>query len=263
MTTVDVQTPNGDLGRWAADRLARDIVGGRFPPESLLPKEMDLVKQFGISRPTLRSSLKMLESVGMITRVSGRGTFVRPYSDWSFVSPVVSRWISAFAPPRPAFERDLFAFRLSIEPVIAMLAALHARGKDLQDMEDAFAGMTAHVFDARDASNTWSAFDEYDMAFHEAIYRGTQNLIWTQMTPVIEPALRLVIHQSNLDSQELQDSLGRHGRLLTCIRRQDAAGAHAAAIDVLRRTAFDLGIALEQVPTAGSCVVADGVAGAF
>jgi DNA-binding FadR family transcriptional regulator len=129
-------------------------------------------------------------------------------------------------------------------------------------MEDAFAGMTTHVFDPRDASNTWSTFDEHDLAFHQAIYRGTQNLIWTQMTPVIEPALRLVIHQSNLDSQELQDSLARHGRLLTCIRRQDAAGAHAAAIAVLKRTACDLGIALEKGPTVESCVVANGVAGA-
>jgi DNA-binding FadR family transcriptional regulator len=190
----------------------------------------------------------------MITRVSGRGTFVRPYANWSFLSPLLSRWISEFAPPRPAFLCDLFAFRLAIEPVVAMVAASNARGKDLHDMEDAFAGMTAHVLDPLDPERM-SPFDDYDLAFHQAIYRATQNLIWTQMTPVIEPVLRLVIHQSNADADELRDSLGRHGELLTCIRRQDATGAHAAGLSILLRTARDLGISLEQVPTVPAYVL--------
>jgi len=254
MPSIEPQIPSVDLGRRAADKLASDIIAGRFPPESVLPKEMELVNQLGISRPTLRSGLQMLESVGMITRVSGHGTFVRPYANWSFLSPLLSRWISEFAPPRPAFLGDLFAFRLAIEPVIAMVAACNARGKDLQDMEDAFAGMAAHVLDQLDP-NRMSPFDDYDLAFHQAIYRATQNLIWTQMTPVLEPALRLVIHQSNTDADELRDSLNRHGELLTCIRRQDAAGAHAAGLSILLRTARDLGISLEQVPTVPAYVL--------
>lgn len=254
MPKADPQIPVIDLGRRAADKLACDIIVGRFPPEGALPKEMELVNHLGISRPTLRSGLQMLESVGLITRVSGHGTFVRPYAHWSFLSPLLSRWISEFAPPRPPFLSDLFAFRLAIEPVIAMVAACNARGKDLQDMEDAFAGMTAHVLDPLDPDRI-SPFDDHDIAFHQAIYRATHNLIWTQMAPVIEPALRLVIHQSNSDAGELQDSLNRHGVLLTCIRRQDAAGAHAAALSVFLRTARDLGISMEQVPTEQAYVV--------
>jgi DNA-binding FadR family transcriptional regulator len=247
-----------DLGSKVADALARDIVSGQFAPESPLPKETDLVIQFAISRATLRSSLQTLESVGLIKRVSGHGTFVRPHSDWAFLSPILSRWISAYAPPRPPFLRDLFAFRLSNEPVIAMIAARCARGRDIQDMEDAFAGMTAHVFDPRDAHDSLTPFDRYDLAFHQAIYRATGNLIWTQMTPIIEPAIRLVIHESNAEADELRDSLDRHGELLKHIRRQNAAEAHAAALDVLRRTAQDLGISLELVPSVQSCLVVNG-----
>jgi DNA-binding FadR family transcriptional regulator len=244
-----------DMNGTAADTLARGIISGQFPPESLLPKETDLVKLFDVSRPTLRSSLQTLESVGMIKRVSGHGTYVRPHSEWAFLSPILSRWISAFAPPQPPFLRDIFSFRLSNEPVIAMIAARCARGKDIQAMEDAFAGMTNHAFDPRDPSDTLTAFDRYDLAFHQAIYRATGNLIWTQMTPIIEPAIRLVIHQSNAKAEELRESLNNHGELLTHIRRQNSAGAHAAALNVLRRTAQDLGISLELVPTVQSCLV--------
>ena len=255
MLGTEAWRPGVDLGRQVADKLARGIIGGQFPPDSLLPKEMEQVDAFGVSRSTLRCGLQMLESLGMISRVSGHGTFVRPYADWSFFSPVLSRWISDFAPPRPPFLADLFAFRLAVEPVIAMVAARNARGKDLQDIEDAFAGMAAHVLDPRDPKDSSSPFDDFDVAFHQAIYRATQNLLWTQITPVIEPALRLVIHQANVDTDELRDSLDRHRHLLTCIRRQDAVGAHAAAIDVLVRTAHDLDIQVEQIPIVQSCVV--------
>ncbi|HXP98216.1 MAG TPA: GntR family transcriptional regulator [Telmatospirillum sp.] len=258
MFVTHMQTPAVDLAGKAAEALAREIISGRIAPENPLPKETDLVKQFAISRATLRSSLQTLESVGLINRVSGHGTFVRPHSDWAFLSPVLSRWISAFAPPRPPFLRDIISFRLSNEPIIAMIAARLARGRDLQDMEDAFAGMSAHAFDPRDPDESFTSFDRYDLAFHQAIYRATGNLIWTQMTPIIEPAIRLVIHQSNTEADELRDSLNRHGELLIHIRRQNAAGAHAAALDILRRTAQDLGISLELVPSAQACLVIDG-----
>lgn len=255
MPACETSSSPADLGSKVADALARDIISGTFPEESLLPRETDLVKTFEVSRATLRTSMKMLESVGMITRVSGHGTYVRPHSDWSFLSPILSRWISAYAPPRPPFLRDIFSFRLSNEPVIAMIAAREARGRDIQAMEDAFAGMSLHAFDRRDPMDTFTPFDRYDLAFHQAIYRATGNLIWTQMTPIIEPAIRLVIHQSNAEADELRESLNNHGDLLTHIRRQDPAAAHAAALKVLQRTAQDLGISLETVPTVQSGLV--------
>lgn len=246
-----------DLGRRAADDLARGIVSGRVPPGAPLPKETELVKQLGISRATLRGGLQALESVGLITRVSGHGTYVRPYHEWAFLSPVLSRWISAFAPPEPPFLRDIFAFRLSIEPTIAAIAARAACGRDLQAMEEAFAGMAAHAFDPRDRDEQLTPFDQADLAFHRAIYRATGNLIWQQMTPIIEPAIRLVIHRSNAEADQLRATLANHEAMLTHIRRQDPARARAAAIHQLARTAEDLGIPLDgdELPPAPAAVV--------
>jgi DNA-binding FadR family transcriptional regulator len=135
-----------------------------------------------------------------------------------------------------------------------MIAARCARGRDIQDMEDAFAGMTAHVFDPRDSSDSFTPFDRYDSAFHQAIYKATGNLVWSQMATIVEPAIRLVIHQSNAEADELRESLNNHGELLTHIRRQNAMGAHAAALNILRRTAEDLDISLDLVPPAQSCL---------
>jgi len=42
----------------------------------MLPTEIDLSKQFGVSRPTVRTALLKLVHAGYLTRTKGRGTFV-------------------------------------------------------------------------------------------------------------------------------------------------------------------------------------------
>lgn len=236
--------PQADRGALVADALACDIVSGSLAAGTVLPRETELVTRFAVSRATLRGALQSLESVGLIRRVSGHGTYVRPYRHWSFLNPLLSRWLSAFAPPTPPYLRDLFLFRLGIEPAIAALAARAARGEDLAGLEQALAGMAAHAADPRPPAGerALTAFDRSDLAFHQAIYRATGNLLWAQMAQVVEPAARLVIHRSNAGAEELRESVANHTALLACIRRQEPEAAQAAALVLLRRTARDLGL---------------------
>ena len=60
-----------------SDKIGDAILGGDFEPGSQLPSEKDLVKMLGVSRSTLRESLRRLEEQGLITRRHGVGTFVR------------------------------------------------------------------------------------------------------------------------------------------------------------------------------------------
>lgn len=49
---------------------------GTYPPGSKLPNENELIKEFSISRVTLRSAYAKLEERGMIQRRQGAGTYV-------------------------------------------------------------------------------------------------------------------------------------------------------------------------------------------
>lgn len=60
-----------------ADQLRRAILSGTFEPGSQLPTEIELVDMLGVSRATLRESLRTLEDQGLILRRHGVGTFVR------------------------------------------------------------------------------------------------------------------------------------------------------------------------------------------
>ena len=65
---------------WAqiAARLRSDIQTGAFQPGHTVPGEADLNRRFGVSRTTARAALNALETEGLITRQSGRGSIVLP-----------------------------------------------------------------------------------------------------------------------------------------------------------------------------------------
>lgn len=58
------------------DVLLEDIDSGRYPLGALIPTEMTLVDQFGVSRATVRQAIKELEHEGFVSRMQGKGTIV-------------------------------------------------------------------------------------------------------------------------------------------------------------------------------------------
>jgi DNA-binding FadR family transcriptional regulator len=59
------------LSHLVADRLRQSIAHGELVPGAQLPSEAELLRQFGVSRPTLREALRIVESEGLIRL--GRG----------------------------------------------------------------------------------------------------------------------------------------------------------------------------------------------
>ena len=53
-----------------------NIESGQWPVGHLLPTEMELCEQFGVSRASVRTALLSLVNDGYLIRVKGRGTFV-------------------------------------------------------------------------------------------------------------------------------------------------------------------------------------------
>jgi len=59
-----------------ANLIRQKIELGELAAGEKLPKELDLSKALGVSRVTLRQSLSILETEGLVTRERGQGTFV-------------------------------------------------------------------------------------------------------------------------------------------------------------------------------------------
>ena len=62
------------------DALASRIAGGEWKPNSAIPNEGDLAREFGVSLGTMRKALDLMEGERLLTRRQGRGTFVNDQS---------------------------------------------------------------------------------------------------------------------------------------------------------------------------------------
>ncbi|WP_110686887.1 FadR/GntR family transcriptional regulator [Salinicola aestuarinus] len=236
-TLSNAREPRPDI----ADSLAEAIFSGAYASGDTIPREVDLCERFGVSRSTVRSALQKLVNAGLVVRISGQGTRVRELSAWHLLDPQVSAWMARYAQPNPMLTREVFAFRLAAEPFVAGLAAEAATAVDLMSIESAFDGMIA-TLESPDLVSQGMTHDDYDVAFHEAIFAASHNLIWAQISHVLKPAIAMLVTRSNRSAGVLNDSMARHRRMLEAIRLRQPEAAATAAVSVLERTAIDLGL---------------------
>src|SRR5437016_13315302 len=111
------------LYRQIADQIRNLIRAGEFSAGARLPPEVDLARQLGVSRPSVRESLIALEVEGLVEVRIGSGIYVLgPRADGEAGTPVHA----ALGP----FE--LLRARGIIESECAALAAKHGKRVQLR-----------------------------------------------------------------------------------------------------------------------------------
>lgn len=152
-----------------ADELRALIVSGEVAEGESLGREPDLVERFGVSRPSLREALRILEAEGLITVVRGvlGGVVVR--------APDVkgtARTASILLASRNVSVGDVHDARSVIEPAAARILATSPGHKaavaELRGLVDAQAEVVADP----------QAFGAANAAFHErlVVLAGNQTL---------------------------------------------------------------------------------------
>jgi LacI family transcriptional regulator len=70
---MSIKSKHSEISRY----LETEIASGKYSDGSRLPSEIQLVKQFNVSRPTVARALRDLETKNMVERRAGSGTYVR------------------------------------------------------------------------------------------------------------------------------------------------------------------------------------------
>lgn len=79
--TVDQLNPM-PLWQQVAEILREQIKSGVYQPRQVLPSESHLQHEHGVSRGTVRRTMRALAEEGWTVTVQGRGTFVAPKESW-------------------------------------------------------------------------------------------------------------------------------------------------------------------------------------
>lgn len=62
--------------RQIVDSVRSRIRSGTFRPGDRIPSDSELVREFGVSRPTVAKALQELQECGLVQRKAGSGTYV-------------------------------------------------------------------------------------------------------------------------------------------------------------------------------------------
>lgn len=147
----------------AHDEMTRLIREGDWPARMRLPSELELARQFGMSRPVIRQALARLRNEGLIQSRQGSGSFVRELDQTAPAEPQVQfPAISSLA------DLDAFLnFREGLEVEAAAAAARRHTDAQIQEMKAAAQRVS------RGTRENSGAISDYE--FHVAVAAASNN----------------------------------------------------------------------------------------
>lgn len=203
-----------------AEQIETLIRSENLAPGTRLPSERELAERLGVSRPSIREALIALETAGYIEVRTGGGTVIR--------APVEST--SAFSLFKGGDlgpgTLEQFEARKAIETACAELAASHATEDQLDALEESFRRMEVLVRDRRSPAPEHRVFHSIlAEASNNSILAGVVRELWRMRDDEMWDTLRRRVE----NPESWASGLAFRRALISCLRRQDTAGARAAA----------------------------------
>lgn len=200
------------------DHLERMIRDGVLAEADRLPAERELMRQFGVGRPSIREALLRLSKMGLVEVKSGeRARVTRPTPQ--FV-------IDALAGPArhmiaaPGGVQDFQKARMFFEVGLARNAATNATKEDLEAFAEALEANRRSIGDLR-------RFVETDVAFHYVLAQMMRNPIFTAIHAALAEWL-LEQRRTTLSAGEYEGTYEAHRKIYEAVASRDPDGAEQA-----------------------------------
>ncbi|MDW5501661.1 FadR/GntR family transcriptional regulator [Pseudomonas lundensis] len=219
------QAAQRNLSYLLAEKLGQQILAGDYQAGSILPGEMELGEQFGVSRTAVREAVKMLAAKGMLLPRPRIGTRVMPQSQWNFLDQDLLTWWMT----KENFDQVMQHFlilRTSLEPQACSLAAANANNQQTARLAELMAEMRAlHIQFDREH---WI---QVDTQFHQLIYAASGNPFLTSFANLFSS-----VYQSYFRAITGNEviKLQHHQAIVDAILAGDSPGALAACQILLR-----------------------------
>ncbi|MCS4268617.1 FadR/GntR family transcriptional regulator [Serratia sp. BIGb0163] len=219
------QAAQRNLSYLLAEKLGQQILAGDYQAGSILPGEMELGEQFGVSRTAVREAVKMLAAKGMLLPRPRIGTRVMPQSQWNFLDQDLLTWWMT----KENFDQVMQHFlilRTSLEPQACSLAAANASHQQTARLAELMAEMRAlHIQFDREH---WI---QVDTQFHQLIYEASGNPFLTSFANLFSS-----VYQSYFRAITGNEviKLQHHQAIVDAILAGDSAEALAACQILLR-----------------------------
>lgn len=198
------------------------ISEGHLKPGERVPSERELATLLGVSRPSVREAIMVLEAMGLVESRQGGGTFVRSLTEATLADPLTS-----MVEKNPKLLHALAEVRMGLETWSAFLAAQRATSEDIALLEQLFREMEKQA-----SSGGWDA--DVDARFHYAITSATHNTIQLHVLNTIHGLFHHTIQVALMEFYRKEGYvkllLKQHLDILKAIQQRDAEAARQAML---------------------------------
>ncbi|MFB9860444.1 FadR/GntR family transcriptional regulator [Salinicoccus siamensis] len=187
------------------------IVSGIWRVDEKIPPEIELMREFDVSRNTLREAIRALVHAGLLESKQGSGTIVRSANA---LSATLKRYIKKSA------LLDTLDVRLALEQQAAQLAATYRNETDLATLEQCIEACRQAV-----RKKDRKKFIEMDTRFHQTIVQASDNQLLIDLyEPLLENISESIEALINLNTPlKYEEEL--HLDLFAAIQNKDKKAA--------------------------------------
>ena len=211
-----------------ADQLRSLIVAGDLPQGGRLPTETELARELGVSRATVRESLRLLAAQGLVRTLKGQtgGSYVT-LPTFDHISESLGSSISLLADARDLTLEELIEVRELLEVPAARLAARRRREGDVERLR-------ATIPADRPALDTQAEF-VHNRDFHATLIDCCENRLLRIAAQPVFSALQTSLSRSGLPRVFHRSIHAHHGRIVEAV---EAGDEDAAAAEMHEHLAF-------------------------
>ncbi|MEB6591669.1 MULTISPECIES: FadR/GntR family transcriptional regulator [Pseudomonas] len=213
------------------EKLRQALARGQWRSGDMLPGQRELAEQLGISRPSLREAVTVLETLGLVRALPGKGVLVLD-ADATAQEPGVDTSAAASL-------ADVLELRYTLEPFIVGLVAQSANSQDIGQLRLTLMDMR----EALEADDSEAGVKAY-IAFHEALFDLTTNPIFQSVVQQTGNALKQSADMLRNSPEHLAARLKENEAVVRAIRERSSAQASAQMRQHILAEGLRMGIPL-------------------
>ncbi|SEI09221.1 FadR family transcriptional regulator [Pseudomonas fuscovaginae UPB0736] len=212
------------------EKLRAALARGQWRSGEMLPGQRELAEQLGISRPSLREAVTVLETLGLVRSMPGKGVVVLD---------TASETASAHSGVADASLEDILQLRYTLEPFIVGLVAQSISSKEVGQLRLTLMDMR----EALEANDSEAGLNAY-IAFHEELFALTSNPIFQNVVQQTSNALKQSAEVLRNSPEHLAERLEENEAVVRAIRNKNSALASAEMRRHILQEGLRMGIEL-------------------
>ncbi len=230
----EIQLPSRDkpATRWLHGQLVEEIglsICAHELATGTVVKTEEFELQYKVSRSVVRETVRVLESMGLVSSTRRVGVLVLPPSNWNLFDPQIIRWRLASS-ARINQLRSLNELRSAIEPAAARLAAIRAPLINTTELV-----ALAQRMKIAGQNEDVELFLALDVRFHQLILESSGNEMFSKLNSLVKEVLTGRTHYGLMPTHPKEEALQLHIDVADRIQKGAASAAHDSMLAIMEQ----------------------------